>query len=300
MGATGPGADVGTVGDGDYVITPPYAGREQVMNVPHSTRFQFMMQTSASKVYPGGERPINVYIPKQYVDGTQAPFIIITDGNVSGTGSPEIVTAAENHYQDTDPATRIPPQVFVFIPPGSNRSQEYDRVSDAYSRFINTEVLPLVESNADIKAMYPNFKLTTNPDGRAAYGCSSGSPAAMGLAWFGAFSRVVSYSGTFVALQATADHPLGAWEYAAMFLATPPKPLRIFLEVGEMDNGYTDTEDSHRNWIFGNRNLAAALKTQGYRYRYLFAMGAGHCDGAVKSKTYSQTLSWVWRGYAPQ
>ncbi|MES1208613.1 MAG: alpha/beta hydrolase-fold protein [Pseudomonadota bacterium] len=292
----GAGTDPGNAGDGDFVIMPPYASAVKVTNVPHSTKFS--MQTSASKVYPGAARPIVVYIHKQYVDGTEAPFIIITDGNAPAAGSPEIVTAAENHYQDTDPATRIPPQVFIFVPPGANRSVEYDTVSDAYSRFINTEVLPLVESNADIKAVYPNFKLTTNPDGRAAYGCSSGSPAAMGLAWFSNFHRVVSYSGTFVALQATADHPLGAWEYPAMILAAPPKPLRVFLEVGEMDNGYTTTEAGHHNWVIGNRNMAAALKTQGYHYRFLFAMGAGHCDGSVKSKTYSETLSWVWRGYA--
>jgi enterochelin esterase-like enzyme len=294
------GTDPGTDEDGDFTIMPPYAGTVQVTNVPHSTKYQFTMQNSASKVYPGtGTRPITVYIPKQYVDGAEAPFIIITDGNAPATGSPEIVTAAENHYPDTDPTTAIPPLVFVFVPPGNNRSVEYDTVSDAFSTFIDTEVLPLVATNADIKAAYPNFKLTANPDGRAAYGCSSGSPAAMGLAWFADFHRVVSYSGTFVDLQMTADHPLGAWEYPAMILASPPRPLRIFLEVGEMDNGYTATADSHRNWVIGNQNMAAALKMQGYHYRFLYAMGAGHCDGSVKSKTYAQTLNWVWRGYTP-
>lgn len=294
------GTDPGTTGDGDFTIMPPYAGTVQVMNVPHSTKYQFQMQNSASKVYPGtGTRPITIYIPKQYVDGAEAPFIIITDGNAPAAGSPEIVTAAENHYEDTDATTRIPPLVFVFVPPGSNRSGEYDTVSDAYSRFIDTEVLPLVTTNADIKAAYPNFKLTANPDGRAAYGCSSGSPAAMGLAWFADFHRVVSYSGTFVALQMTADHPLGAWEYPSMILASAPRPLRIFLEVGQNDNGSTATADSHRNWVIGNMNFAAALKMQGYHYRFLYAMGAGHCDGSVKSKTYGETLAWVWRGYTP-
>jgi enterochelin esterase-like enzyme len=295
MGATGGGSDPGSDGDGDFTIMPPYAGTVQPSNVPHSAKFQFTLQTS--QIYPGGSRPITVFIPKQYVDGTEAAFIIITDGNAPATGLPEIVTAAENHYQDTDPTTRIPPLVFVFVPPGTNRSGEYDTVSDAYSRFINTEVLPLVSANADIKTTYPGFKLTSNPDGRAAYGCSSGSPAAMGLGWFADFHRIVSYSGTFVALQMTADHPLGAWEYPAMILAAPPKPLRIFLEVGEMDNGYDTPETGHRNWVIGNRNMAAALKMQGYHYRFLYAMGAGHCDGSVKSKTYSQTLNWVWRGY---
>ena len=100
--------------------------------------------------------------------------------------------------------------------------------------------------------------------------------------------------------QMSTDHPLGAWEYPAMILATtPPKPLRIFLEVGENDNGSTTAESGHRNWVIGNRNMAAALKMMGYHYRFLYAVGAGHCDGSVKSKTYSETLNWVWRGYAP-
>jgi len=297
MGTVGTGTDPGTLGDGDFTIMPPYAGTVQVTNVPHSSKYQFMM---TSKIYPGGSRPITVYIPKQYVDGTDAPFIIITDGNAPATGSPEIVTAAENHYPDTDATTRIPPLVFVFVPPGTNRSGEYDTVSDTYTQFIDTEVLPLVNSNADIKAAYPGFKLTTNPDGRAAYGCSSGSPAAMGLGWFGDFHRIISYSGTFVALQMTADHPLGAWEYPMMIMAQmPPNPLRIFLEVGEMDNGYMTADTGHRNWVTGNRNMAAALKMMGYHYRFLFAMGAGHCEGGVKSKTYAETLAWAWRGYAP-
>ena len=295
MGASGGGNDPGSVGDGDFTIMPPYAGTVRATNVPHSAKFQFTLPTS--QIYPGASRTIAVFIPKQYVDGTDAPFIIITDGTPPATGLPEIVTAAENHYQDTDPTTRIPPLVFVFVPPGSNRSLEYDTVSDAYSRFINTEVLPLVATNADIKATYPGFKLTSNPDGRAAYGCSSGSPAAMGLGWFADFHRIVSYSGTFVALQMTAAHPLGAWEYPALILAAPPKPLRIFLEVGETDNGFDTPESGHRNWVIGNRNMAAALKMQGYHYRFLYATGAGHCDGSVKSKTYGETLNWVWRGY---
>ena len=296
----GGAADPGTEGDGDYTISPPYmTGRVAVTNVPHSSQYQFTMQSSASQVYPGNwTRVITVYIPKQYVDGAAAPFIVVQDGNAPATGLPEIVTAGENLYGDPSPTNRIPPLVWVFVPPGGNeRSQEYDTVSDAYSRFINGEVLPLVESNASIKAAYPNFKLTTDPDGRAAYGCSSGAPAAMGMAWFADYHRVVSYSGSFVSLQTNAAHPLGAWEYPSMILATPAKPLRIFLEVGEDDNGYTATADSHMNWVIANQNMAAALKMQGYHYRFLFAKTATHCDGSVKSQTYEETLSWLWRGY---
>jgi enterochelin esterase family protein len=293
----GGATDLGTLGDGDFTISPPFmAGRVAVTNVPHSTAYAFTMTSTV--VYPAnGPRVVTVYIPEQYVDGMAAPFIVVQDGNAPATGLPEIVTAGESLYGDPSPTNRIPPLVWVFVPPGSDRSGEYDTVSDAYSRFINSEVLPLVESNAAIKAAYPNFKLTTDPDGRAAYGCSSGAPAAMGMAWFADYHRVVSYSGSFVALQTSTAHPGGAWEYPSMILATPAKPLRIFLEVGEDDNGYTVAAASQMNWVIANQNMAAALKMQGYPYRFLFAKTATHCDGAVKSQTYEETLSWLWRGY---
>ena len=54
-------------------------------------------------------------------------------------------------------------------------------------------MLPRVESNYQIK-------LTRDPEGRAAMGCSSGAAAAFSMAWYHPewYRRVISYSGTFV------------------------------------------------------------------------------------------------------
>jgi hypothetical protein len=41
------------------------------------------------------------------------------------------------------------------------------------------ELDPAVVANANIKAAYPNFKITKDPSGRATYGCSSGGAEAM-------------------------------------------------------------------------------------------------------------------------
>ena len=50
---------------------------------------------------------------------------------------------------------------------------------------------------------------TADPDGRATFGESSGSPAALNMAWLhpNLYRRVISYSGTFVALQRNAIAP---------------------------------------------------------------------------------------------
>jgi enterochelin esterase family protein len=53
---------------------------------------------------------------------------------------------------------------------GSERGLEYDTMSGLYAEFVEKEVLPLVEKQA-------NVKLTKDPDGRATMGGSSGGSA---------------------------------------------------------------------------------------------------------------------------
>ena len=173
--------------------------------------------------------------------------------------------------------------------------------------FIDTEVLPAVASNAQLKAAYPNFKFTTDPNGRAAYGCSSGGAAAMTMGWFAPndYRRLITYSGTFVDQQnpiapEQAQYPVGAWGYASGLITNSPVlPLRVFLQVGEMDNGYTMPESSLHNWLLANQHVAAALKAKGYHYRFIYALGATHCDARPRQQTLPETLQWMWRGYTP-
>jgi enterochelin esterase-like enzyme len=120
----------------------------------------------------------------------------------------------------------------------------------------------------------------------------------MGLAWFGDFNRVFSFSGSYTALQPTPAHPFGAWEYTQMISAAPLRPdLRVFLEVGQNDNGSTTPDSGHRNWVTSNQNLAAALKAKGNHYRFIYANGAGHCDSNARNQVMPEGLIWLWRGY---
>src|SRR5471032_712501 len=103
--------------------------------------------------------------------------------------------------------------------PGGERSIEYDTVSDRYTQFVEKEVLPKVAHDYGIT-------FTTDPRGRAAFGESSGSAAAIAMAWFHPelYRRVISYSGTFVALRRDPKAaPDGAWEYHEHFIPDSPR-----------------------------------------------------------------------------
>jgi len=182
--------------------------------------------------------------------------------------------------------------------PGSERGLEYDTVSDRYTMFIEQEVLPRVARDY-------NVTFTKDPEGRATMGGSSGAAAAFTMAWFHPelYRRVLSYSGTFVNQENPRNPEIsrGAWEYHATLVPnSPAKPIRIWMHVGEMDNGYMRDEASLHNWVIANQHMAAVLKAKSYDYRYIFAEKSGHTDGAVINQTLPEALVWLWQGYSPK
>jgi len=316
--------DVGTEGDGDFMVMPPFTTQPDLTDQgnPKGKFFNFTMDSTKSSIFDGGDptlnpakprlltRNIRVYVPAKYVDGTKAPILVIQDG--PGPIN-EIAFALDNLTIATNPARKIPPFIAIGVQNGGNDAQgserglEYDTLSDRYARFIELEVLPAVLSNPAIKAAYPNLGFTDDPEGRAAYGCSSGAAAAYTMAWFrpDLFRRVVSYSGTFVAQQNSGQpespiYPLGAWEYHSslqLITNSPVKPLRAFLNVNELDNGYSAPESGHHNWVMANNRMSAALLAKGYHRRYVLAKTLGHCASEAYRATLADALIWVWRGY---
>jgi predicted alpha/beta superfamily hydrolase len=134
-------------------------------------------------------------------------------------------------------------------------------------------------------------------------GGSSGAACAFTMAWFrpDLYRRVLSYSWTFVNQQSPRNEasPRGAWEYHAKFIPeSERKPIRIWLEVSENENGSKRDEASLHNWVMANQRMAAVLKAKGYQYRYVFAEAAGHTDGRVTRQTLPGALEWLWQGYA--
>jgi enterochelin esterase-like enzyme len=306
--------------DGNFLLGPTHNPAPEMTvqeGVPQGTVYDFTMESKDSRIYPGIAREPNtfarpdpdnpgrllvsshpapytrrvaVYVPKQYVPGTAAPFIVGADG-------PDrlLFTALDNLIAQK----RVPAMIAISIgngsgdAQGSERGLEYDTMSGLYAEWVEKEVLPLVEKQY-------NVKLTKDPDGRATMGGSSGGSAALAMAWYHTelYHRVLTYSGTYVNQQwpANPDTPHGAWEFHEHLIPeSPVKPIRIWMEVGDRDN--LSTRDDYHDWVLANEKMAKVLAAKGYHYQFVFARNAGHTDRAVKQQTLPEALEYVWRGY---
>lgn len=294
-------------GEGDYIIQPPYTNAPELTprdDVPKGTVYHFTMNSTDSKIYPGiaknapGQvvpytRRVTVYVPAQYVPGTPAPFFVSQDSMGAGI----FPTILDNMIADR----RLPVMVGVMIDSGggdaqgSERGLEYDTMSGKYAEFIETEVLPRITQDYHVT-------FTKNPNARMTMGGSSGGACALSMAWYHPelYHRVLSYSGTFVNQQSplNPETPHGAWEYHEHLIPqSRPKPLRIWMEVGENDIRSHDPESTYHNWPMANQRTAAVLKARHYHYQYIYAVGAGHVDGRVVRQTLPEAMEWVWHGY---
>ncbi len=303
--------------DGNFVIGPTHNPAPDMTvkeDVPQGAIYNFTMESTDSKIYPGiargamqrdpndptkmtveshaapYQRKVGVYVPKQYVPGTVAPFIVGADGVDKG-----LFTALDNLIA----AKKVPVMIAISIgngsgdAQGSERGLEYDTMSGLYAEFVEKEVLPRVEKEA-------NVKLTKDPDARATMGGSSGGSAALEMAWYhpDLYHRVLTYSGTYVYQQwpANPETPHGAWEFHEHLIPeSPVKPIRIWMEVGDRDN--MGRQDGYHDWVLANENMAKVLAAKGYHYQFVFAKNAGHTDGPVKRQTLPEALEWVWQGY---
>ena len=317
-GAIPPAAD-----DGNFIIgrTHPVAPELAAPELSHGTVFEFTMKSSDSKYYPGIMREPNtfgtpdpkdpaklvvttshaapwtrkvwVYVPKQYVAGRSAPFIVSADGP-----TPALFSALDSMI----PAHRLPVMVGIAIAngggdaQGSERGLEYDTMSGKYAEWVEHEVLPLVERNAHVH-------LTKNPNARATMGFSSGGSVALIMAWYHPelYHRVLAYSGTFVNQQWPPDPktPHGAWGFhESMIPNSPRKPIRIWMEVGDRDlyNPNVMRDDMH-DWVVANENMSKVLAAKGYHYQFVFARNAVHVDHGVLYQTLPEALEYVWQGY---
>jgi enterochelin esterase-like enzyme len=305
--------------DGNFIIGPTHNPAPEMspkQGAPQGQVFEFTMESKDSKIYPGIAREGNtrpdpedpgklivnsgpapytrkvaVYVPKQYVPGAEAPFIVGADGP-----DRSLFTALDSLIAEK----RVPVMIAISIgngsgdAQGSERGLEYDTMSGLYADFVETEVLPLVEKQY-------NVKLTKDPDGRATMGCSSGGAAAMAMAWYrtNLYHRVLSYSGTFVYQQwpYNPETPHGAWNFHETLIPnSPKKPLRIWMQVSDRD--LLIPRDNYHDWVLANENMARVLAAKGYHYQFVFAKNAGHCDRAVKAQTLPLALEYVWQGYS--
>ncbi len=310
--------------DGNFILGPTHSPAPEMAvqeGVPHGAVYNFTMESTDSKIYPGIAREPNtfgtadpndpaklivttshpapytrkvaVYVPKQYVPGTAAPFIVGADG-------PDLMlfTALDNLIAEH----KVPAMIAISLgngsgdAQGSERGLEYDTMSGRYAEFVETEVLPLVEKKFDVK-------LTKNPEGRATMGGSSGGSCALIMAWYHPelYHRVLTYSGTYVNQQwpPNPDTPHGAWEFHERLIPqSPAKPIRLWMEVGDRDLYNPNVmHDNMHDWVVANENMAKVLAAKGYHYQFVFVRNAGHTDRSVKQQTLPEALEYLWQGY---
>ena len=312
--------------DGNFIIGPDYVSAPEYNlnnNAPQGAAYVFTMGSADSKFYPGIAREINtfgtpdpadpaklivttshpapymrrvgVFVPKQYVPGTAAPFIVGMDGIDTG-----LFVVMNNLIAEK----KIPVMIGISIQNGSGDSQgserglEYDTMSGKYAEFVEQEILPEVEKRY-------NVKLTKDPNGRATTGTSSGGSCALIMAWYHPelYHRVLTFSGTYVNQQwpSNPDSPHGAWEFHEHLIPNSPvKPIRLWMEVGDTDLlNPNDMRDNMHDWVLANENMAKVLAAKGYHYQFVFAKNAVHGDGRVKAQTLPEALEWLWKDYKP-
>jgi len=251
-----------------------------------------------SKIFEGTERDFWVYVPAQYDGSKPACVMVFQDGGgyVSEKGQSRVPVVFDNLIAKKE----MPVTIGIFINPGtkpakeaggkgtSNRSFEYDTLSDQYARFLLEEILPEVGRNV---------KITDDPEGRAICGASSGGICAFTVAWErpDQFRKVVSHVGSFtsIAFRPNVTGSRGGDIYPTLIRKTPPKPIRVFLQ-----DGSNDLDNIHGNWFLANQQMEAALKFAKYDYKTVWGTGkhSGEHGGAILP----DTLRWLWRDYKPK
>ena len=313
----------------NFVIGPEYVPApelEVTAGVPKGTVQQFTIDSRETKIYNPGiarkqfgtvdpsnpktlivetheidyRRQITVYIPAQHKKGSEAPFMICHDGP---KGKPNMTLP---HILDNlIHQKRIPPIILILIANGGGdaqghqRGKEYDNMSGLFAEYIETEVIPRVENNYQLR-------LTKDPDGRAVMGSSSGGSASLIMAWFRTdlYRRVLTTSGTFVnqAWPFDPKYPDGAWGFHKTIIPeSPKKPIRLFISVGDRDLLNPNVmRDGMHDWVEANHRMAKVLQAKGYEYQYLFCRNSGHGIRNAKAQFMPHAIEWVWNGYEPK
>ncbi|WP_145380693.1 alpha/beta hydrolase-fold protein [Symmachiella dynata] len=274
-------ASMATAAEEEYKLGPDSMVQE---GVPQGTVTRGTW--TSDKVFPGTVRDYWVYVPKQYDPQKPACVMVFQDGKwyVNTEQQFRVPTVFDNLIHKGE----MPVTIGIFLNPGtfpaekpdekpeSNRSFEYDTLSDQYARFLLEEILPAVGKD---------YNLTDDPNGRAICGISSGGICAWTVAWErpDAFRKVLSHVGSFTNIR-------GGHDYQAQIRKTDPKPIRIFLQDGE-----GDLDNIHGNWPLANQQMAKSLAFKEYDYKFVYGTG-GH-NGKHGGAILPESLRWLWRDY---
>jgi enterochelin esterase-like enzyme len=239
-----------------------------------------------SQVFANTFRRYWIYVPAQYDPAKPAALMVFQDGHkyVHTEEEYRVPVVFDNLIHKRE----MPVTIGLFINPGhnsetfpdrwreSNRANEYDSLGEQYAQFLVEEMLP------ELARKYP---FTSDPEGRAIAGASSGGICAFTAAWErpDVFRKVISHIGSFVSIR-------GGHVYPTLVRHNAKRPIRVFLQ-----DGSNDLDNRWGNWPLANQQMAAALKFRGYDYRFEFGDGAHtHTHGGA---LLPDALRWLWRDY---
>ncbi len=240
------------------------------------------LRFESRRIYPGTQRDVWVYVPRQFNPAQPACLMVFQDGALYL--GPDC--AANVVFDNLIHAGEMPVTIGVFINPGDkgpglpiyggadNRSLEYDSLGDPYARFLLEELLPEVEKR---------YSITRDPAGRAICGISSGGVCAFNAAWErpDAFGKVVTHCGSYTNIR-------GGHNLPSMVRRSERKPLRVFLQSGTHDLNVI-----FGCWPLANQDMASALDYREYDYRFVF--GEGYHSLKHGGAIFPDTLRWLWR-----
>lgn len=242
-----------------------------------------------SKIYPDVKANVWFYVPAQWDGVTPLAVQVWGDGQQFTGARPGQWRILET-LDNLTAQKRIPLMVSIFVQAGTGpqrnqRSIEYDTISDAYLHRLLDEIFPVVAKSV---------KMRTDGYSRAIQGLSSGGIMAFNAAFDKPeeFSRVLSWIGSYTALQRSAAHPEGGAEYPTMVRREAKRNVRVWLQ-----DGSADLDNTAGYWPAANIGMANALKFKGYDYHFSF--GVGEHNDAHGAAELPEALTWLWRDYNP-
>ena len=249
-------------------------------NVPKGTVTKY---TWESKLY-GNFRDYYVYVPAQYDSAKPAALMIFQDGHayVKEDGDFRVPIVFDNLIYKKE----MPVTIGLFINPGhatkdypeslfssSNRSDEYDELSDRYVNFLTEELIPSLKRR---------YNISDNPKMHAIGGLSSGAICAFTAAWQRPdyFHKVLSHIGSFANIK-------GGDVYPGLIRRNAKKDIKIF-----MQDGSNDLNNIYGDWWLSNLQMESSFKFKSYEYK--FEKGTGTHSGKHGGSILPESLKWLW------
>ena len=252
--------------------------------------------------FPGFGRKWATYVPAQYDGKTPACLMVFQDGlgYTAEKGAWRVPTVFDNLIAEG----KMPVTIGLFINPGfipdkdnpngkdkkgkplgkSNRSFEYDSVTDRYVTFLINEMIPLLEAQG--------LKISKDPLRRGIAGSSSGGICAFNAAWQrpDQFSKVFTTIGSFTNIRGVISKGVetGGNVFPELILNSEKKNIRVYSQEGA-----NDLTNEFGCWPEANQKMADAWKAKGYDYQ--FVLGEGTHNARHGAMLLPEAMKWLWR-----